>query len=192
VSRDDQKRWDLRHSRPARRADDQPRRWLKSIEHLLPKTGRALDLATGKGQDAVYLAALGLEVQAVDISPVGIAKVRELAELKGVAIETRLADLETDPDPIPLESYDLIICFRYMQRSLAPRVESGLKNQGIAALELVTRKSLERRPRHNPQYLVEQGELEHWLPSLTTMHFEEVWEGSLHLSRIVAKKDLGP
>jgi 2-polyprenyl-3-methyl-5-hydroxy-6-metoxy-1,4-benzoquinol methylase len=46
---------------------------LAENEHLLPPGGgRALDLACGLGGNAVFLARRGFEVDAVDISEVGI------------------------------------------------------------------------------------------------------------------------
>jgi SAM-dependent methyltransferase len=57
--------------------------------------GNALDLATGEGRNAVWLAEQGWTVHAVDFSSVAIAKARHLASVRNVheAIDFREADL---------------------------------------------------------------------------------------------------
>jgi SAM-dependent methyltransferase len=55
--------------------------------------GRALDLGTGEGRNAVWLAERGWRVTAVDFSPVGLAKAARLAESRGVTVEWTEADL---------------------------------------------------------------------------------------------------
>ena len=59
--------------------------------------GSALDLATGEGRNAVWLAEQGWVVRAVDFSDVAIAKARRLALVRNVneAIDFREADLRT-------------------------------------------------------------------------------------------------
>jgi methylase of polypeptide subunit release factors len=49
--------------------------------------GRALDLGTGSGYVAVYLAARGFLVDAVDVSPRALALARRNAELNGALLE---------------------------------------------------------------------------------------------------------
>jgi len=52
---------------------------LRGREHLLPAPGRALDVACGRGTVAVWLARRGFGVDAVDVSPVGLAAGAALA-----------------------------------------------------------------------------------------------------------------
>lgn len=70
------------------------------------RPGRALDLACGSGRNAVWLAARGFEVTAVDFSEVAIAAGRELAANAGVEVNWVVADLLSyRPEP---RSYDLV------------------------------------------------------------------------------------
>lgn len=57
--------------------------------------GRALDLATGEGRNAVWLAEQGWNVLAVDYAEAGLQKARRLADARGVAgrIRYEAADL---------------------------------------------------------------------------------------------------
>ena len=68
--------------------------------------GRALDVGTGEGRNAVWLAERGWEVTGVDFSAVGLAKAGRLAAARGVKVEWVLADL-LGYDP-PAGAFDLV------------------------------------------------------------------------------------
>lgn len=58
-----------------------------------PTPDRALDLGAGEGRNAVWLAAQGWRVTAVDFSAVGLEKAGRLADSLGVTIKTVPADV---------------------------------------------------------------------------------------------------
>lgn len=62
-----------------------------------PPAGRALDVATGGGHTAVWLAEQGWSVTASDLSPAMLERASELAESKGVSLETALHEAEFLP-----------------------------------------------------------------------------------------------
>ena len=128
----DQPRWDKRFGRKEFALGKEPNPFLKRHIHLLPK-GRALDVATGEGRNAVFLAQNGFDVDAVDISQKGLKKAQKLAREKGVKINTFLFDL--DQYPIAKERYDLIANFYFLKRSLIPRIRKGLKKGGRVVFE---------------------------------------------------------
>jgi SAM-dependent methyltransferase len=70
--------------------------------------GRALDLGTGEGRNAIWLAERGWQVTAVDFSAVGLAKAVKLAEKRGVTgVQWVEADLRVyRPGPA---AYDLVL-----------------------------------------------------------------------------------
>lgn len=92
----------------------------------------ALDLACGPGRNALYLAERGWSVVAVDGSPVAISVLEERARRKGVTISARVADLERGEFEIQPGAYGLICACYYLQRSLLPRIKTGLKPGGMA------------------------------------------------------------
>jgi len=98
--------WDQRYAAVENLWAVRPNRFLVSeVSELNP--GRALDLACGEGQNAIWLASLGWRVTGVDYSEVAIAKARERAEREGVDVEFACADLvEYEPT---LSSHDLVI-----------------------------------------------------------------------------------
>lgn len=83
-----------------------PNRFLVAeVEGLEP--GRALDLACGEGQNAVWLASLGWDVTAVDYADVAVAKGIERAARAGVAVDFQVGDLL---DYVPeARSFDLVV-----------------------------------------------------------------------------------
>lgn len=90
----DRHQWDERYAGTELLWSAEPNRFV--VEELagLPP-GRALDLGTGEGRNAVWLASRGWHVTAVDFSPVALAKAAKLAEKHGVTVEWAEADLLT-------------------------------------------------------------------------------------------------
>lgn len=101
-------RWDERHaSRDPIEAREADPTLVEEIGTLQP--GRALDLGAGDGRNAVWLAAHGWHVTAVDFSRVALDRGRTLASSAGVEVEWLLADLlEWCP---PAEAFDLVALF---------------------------------------------------------------------------------
>jgi SAM-dependent methyltransferase len=188
MSKADQQKWDRRYTCRDSRMGDSPRPFLEGQASSLAAGGQALDLAAGEGQNSVFLAGLGYQVTAVDISQVGLDKARTRAELAGLTLDIHRVDLKIQPEFIKADAWDLIICFRYLQRDLSGWIEAGLKQGGRAILELPNTRTAERRNRPSRRRLIKEKELLTWFPGLTVEHFEEDWEDDIHLSRIVVKK----
>jgi SAM-dependent methyltransferase len=84
---------------------DEPSRFLaEEAADLAP--GRALDLGTGEGRNAVWLAEQGWRVTGVDFSDVALSRARNRAVAKGVRVDWVLADL-VSYEP-PRNSFDLV------------------------------------------------------------------------------------
>lgn len=98
--------WDRRYDTPDLVWSGEPNRFLEAeVAALAP--GRALDLACGEGRNAVWLAGRGWDVTGVEFSPRALAKARELAAARGVALTLVEADL-TEYEPAP-GSADLVV-----------------------------------------------------------------------------------
>ncbi len=124
---------------------------------LLPK-GCALDVAMGRGRNAVYLAGRGFEVEGVDISAEALEAAKALARQSGVRLTARLKDLEKDVF-IEKDAYDLIICFNYLYRPLMPALKAALRTGGMLVYETyIVDQAQFGRPR-NPKHLLEHNEL---------------------------------
>ena len=93
----------------------------------LPR-GRALDVACGRGRNAIHLAASGYSVDAVDISAVALARARERADAEGVDVDWIEADL--DNHGFEGDAYDVIVVARFLSRPLIPRLVDALRPGG--------------------------------------------------------------
>lgn len=100
--------WDERHTAGAPIESREPDPTLiEEIEGVRP--GHALDLGSGDGRNAVWLASNGWRVTAVDFSPVALERGRTLATAHGVDVDWELADLlEWVP---PTGAFDLVALF---------------------------------------------------------------------------------
>ena len=98
--------WNRRYAEVDSLWSAKPNRFLVAeVEGLAP--GRALDLACGEGQNAVWLASLGWDVTAVDYADVAVAKGIERAARAAVAVDFQVGDLL---DYVPeARSFDLVV-----------------------------------------------------------------------------------
>ena len=83
------------------------------LDRGLLKPGRALDLGCGPGRNALYLAANGFTVDAVDLSATAVAWARERAARAGADIRFH----EGDAFELDLGTYDLVYdsgCFHHL------------------------------------------------------------------------------
>ncbi len=105
-------------------------------EHLPETKGRALDVAMGKGRNALFLASNGYDVVGLEKDKDSINVCRAVAKDLGLNIEIRETDLE-DMSSYNIEnsSYNLVICFCYLQRNLIPLMKEALKPGGIIIYE---------------------------------------------------------
>jgi SAM-dependent methyltransferase len=69
--------------------------------------GRALDIGAGEGSDAIRLALLGYEVDAVEVSKVGAEKIERFAAEADIRLRVIASDVQ---DFVPDEFYDLVVC----------------------------------------------------------------------------------
>lgn len=110
---DHEARWNARY-RDA--GDDylfgvEPNRFLARRAHLFEGGHSALSVADGEGRNSVWLAEQGLQVSAVEISPIAVAKARKLAAGRGVEVDFIVADLlAADWPPASLENaFDWVV-----------------------------------------------------------------------------------
>ena len=94
MSLKDKEKWDYKYGAPEYITSKEPVEWLKGHSYMLNGKGSALDIASGEGRNAVFVAEKGYETLAVDVSSTGLKKAHALADEKGVAIETCVADLD--------------------------------------------------------------------------------------------------
>jgi len=103
------------------------------FEATSPEKPRALDVACGTGRNARYLVQEGFTVDAVDISPIGLERARDLSS--DDLLDVRWIEADLDNYNFSLASYDLIILFRYKNIELMPKLVAALKPGGYFLCE---------------------------------------------------------
>lgn len=182
MAEDDRREWDRRWSEER----DLPRSvptWVADLADELPTRGRGLDVAAGAGRMAVYMARRGLDVEAVDISPVGLALAREAARDEGLKLKTAVRDLTTDG--LPDGTYDLIACFHYRQPGLFGRLRDALTSGGLVIAEVETSRADGTRTSDRPG---EPNELLRAAGDLDVLFYREGRIGTRHLARLLARR----
>jgi tellurite methyltransferase len=138
--------------------------------------GAVVDLACGRGRNALAIAARGVPVLGVDRNREFLAELRDAARARDLPIRAVRADLESAPAPplAELRCGALVVC-RYLHRPLAPVLEELLAPGGWLLYETFTiyQRDLGYGP-ENPAFLLNPGELATLFPRLeVAMH----WEG---------------
>ena len=141
-----------------------PDQLLVRYANLLKGEGLALDLAAGTCHTSVQLSMLGLQVIALDCSLTALQIGQRIAALNGVGIKGLVADL--DNWPFPKSTFEVITCFRYLNRELFPAMRNALKPGGLLLYKTFNQHHLQAFPRFNPNYLLRPGELTRAFPDL--------------------------
>jgi SAM-dependent methyltransferase len=169
----DQARWDKRYREGHHAALAlQPDAWAAMHAPLL-KGGRALDVACGRGRHTLWLARLGYEVDAVDISYEGLRGLAKRIEHEGLQERVRLiqADLEVwRPEPA---TYDLILVVRYLNRSLIPSFKEALRPGGLVLYRTFHTDWARPRSEFQRGFLLQPGEFLHLFRDWEWLAYEE-------------------
>jgi FolB domain-containing protein len=140
--------------------------------------GKVLDVATGRGRHAHFLAAQGFSVHGIDRNREALefldAQARETGELP---ITTEYIDLETDdlnPPDLGTETYDVILVFFYLYRPLFPQLMKALKPGGVILYEtFLLDNHLQRQHPRRKEFCLETNELLTLLSGLQILHYDE-------------------
>lgn len=115
--------WEFRYQEQSQRWSGNPNATLVDLVRGIPANGRALDLGSGEGADAVWLARQGWRVTGVDISPTAAARAHGAAIEAGIPtdqIRFEADDLSTwEPDG----PYDLVTASFFHSQEDLPRTE---------------------------------------------------------------------
>jgi 2-polyprenyl-3-methyl-5-hydroxy-6-metoxy-1,4-benzoquinol methylase len=152
----DQERWDRKYAAGEGPTHFRPKRFLLEHRHLLSGE-RALDAACGFGGNALYLASIGFQVDALDVSSVALLRARREAMEQGLSINWAQADL--DHWWFPPGRYDIVMVFFYLNRGLMPQLASTLRPGGLLFQAHHNQGFLQLRPDFDPGYLLEEDEL---------------------------------
>lgn len=113
---------------------DEPSDLLEGIVDTLPD-GRALDVATGGGRNAIFLAERGYEVTGIDISEEGLEIARERAAKRGISERTEFVQGDVESYEFSTNVYDLIVVSYYYSLNALPDLKRALAPGGVLLYE---------------------------------------------------------
>jgi len=168
-----------------------PATWLVEHRHLLPRTGDALEIACGRGRNALWLAEQGFTTLAVDRDEIGLAALEHAAAQRGLVVHVDTIDLEIGaPFPLP-ESFDVVVGVHYLHRPLFPLLVGALRPGGVLVYETFTLAQAARGRPTNPAFLLQPGELLRLVNPLEVLASREGdFEGRM-IASVVARKTGG-
>lgn len=164
----------------------------------LPK-GHILDLASGRGRNALYLLTQGSRVEAIDRDIEALSALEVAAGTQRLSgLTTRVLDLEASGDHPPSlgqRRYDAIVVFFYLHRPLFPVMLEALKPNGILLYETFT---IDNYFRHQHprrwEFCLAHNELLRLTSPLRVLHYDEGehdgghGSGPCYTARLVAQK----
>lgn len=165
-----------------------PSGWLLDNAGLLPRHGRVLDVAAGRGRHALLLAAAGFSVDAVDRDEAALASIARVASAAALDVSTRTQDLEADRQS-PLGSYDAVLVFNYLHRPLMGALREAVKPGGVLFYETFLAGQAERGHPKNPAFLLQAGELAELVAPLTILRSREGDVDGNLVSSVVARRN---
>lgn len=149
----------------------QPAEVLLQNQHLLPTQGIALDLACGRGANAICLAENGLMVSAWDISSSALEHLTDKAKEKNVTINTESRDVSKQlPEP---DTFDVIVVSRFLDRTLIDAIKNAIKPDGLIFYQTFVKDKVNETGPSNPDYLLERNELLNFFDDWYVIHYEE-------------------
>jgi len=173
---------------PQEHERDVPARWLTEHASLLPPPGDALDVACGRGRHALWLAARGYRVRAIDRDPALVHALVEQAAIRGLALDVEVGDLESGRVALGTDAFDVIVVVHYLYRPLFPFLIRALRPGGTLVYQSFLRQQASRGKPTNPAFLLDPGELPQLVRPLEVLVEREGESEGKFLAAVVARR----
>ena len=183
-------KWDTIYSKDGQAGV--PAKVLSENDHLLPASGSALEVACGRGANALFLASKGLQTSAWDISPVVITALSAEAGRQGLAIEGDARDVIHTPPAA--DSFDVIVVAHFLERGLIELLRRALRPNGLLFYQTFTQARVTERGPSNPDFRLADNELLRLCDGMQVLVYREEGKvgdcqiGFRDLALIVAQK----
>ena len=120
MTEEDRRHWESRYAESGlvRVGDPIAPRVFAPLKDLFPKAGRALEIACGRGESALWLASRVMDVYAVDVSPVAIRLARELVSRSEYAERARFEVFDLDNGMPDCPRVELVLCLNFRDAHL--------------------------------------------------------------------------
>ena len=165
--RADRERWNQRYHDRQPGTAFRPDSLLSEHRALLNGQGCALDVAAGSADNALFLASLGYDAYAVDISIEGLRIGTRMAQQCGLRLSAIVADLDTYP--LPEAWFTVIVGIRYLNRDLFASLMRALVPGGLLFYKTFNTNRQRQHPGFKTRYLLQPGELLQSFPGFRTI-----------------------
>lgn len=173
VSAAEREKWDARYRDGAYEGRTHPTTLLAEWLPRLAR-GRALDVACGAGRNALFLAANGYAVTALDISSVALERGQRSADERALTVEWLCADLDEYVERVlPAGPFDLIVWVRYIHQTLMPSLIARLDAGGMLLCEQHLATTAQVAGPTSPEFRLAPGELQRAATKLTVLYSHE-------------------
>jgi tellurite methyltransferase len=139
--------------------------------HLLPEKGTALDLACGRGANAICLAENGLTVSAWDISSTALEQLSIYAKTNKLIVNTEIRDVSNQPPET--NTFDVIVVSRFLDRTLIHDIKKSIKPSGLIFYQTFTKEKVDESGPRNPDYLLDKNELLNLFNEWNIIYYQE-------------------
>ena len=153
---DIKKKWDQKYLEAEEQQGTAVEVLLENL-HLLPRQGKALELACGLGANALLLSEQGLDTHAWDLSPVAIERLYRLAQGRKLHVHGEARDILQQP-PLP-DSFDVIIASYFLDRALIPHIKNALRPHGLLFYQTFTQARVSNAGPQNEEFRLAENEL---------------------------------
>ena len=165
-----------------------PARWLTDHRSLLPAQGDALDVACGRGRNALWLAAEGFIVRGVDRDAAAVEALNTEAARSHFPVTGDVVDLESGDPGLGVSAFDLVVVTNYLHRPLFPYLLAALRPGGTLVYETFTRAQARRGKPTNPAFLLERDELRQLVAPLVILTAREGEAEGRDVASVIARK----
>jgi tellurite methyltransferase len=148
----------------------------------------AVDLASGAGRHAIYVASEGFKTTAIDFSEAGLELAQARAAERGLSLTTQQVDLESSDLNLGDARFDVITVFNFLHRPLFDTLKTTLKPGGLVVYKTYTidQLALPDGPK-NPAFVLQPNELLERFAGYRVLRYQERIQGE-GTAAIVAQK----
>jgi tellurite methyltransferase len=168
MSESERAKWDEVHrGKPVGIAEP----FLVEMIQRIPGSGIALDVAAGRGRNALAMARAGIRVVAVDFSETALHALADAARAERLMVWPVVANL--DSFHLKHNSLDAIININFLDRALFPEFLRALGPGGVLIAETFTNEQASLGHPKDPRFLLGHGELKELAAGLEIEHYRE-------------------
>ncbi len=160
--------WDERH-RGQRIGAPEP--FVVEMIPRIPRGGIALDVAAGRGRNALAIARAGIRVVPVDFSDTAMHALAIAARGECLMVWPVVANL--DSFHLNCESLDAIVNINFLDRALFPQFSRALRPGGVLIAETFTIEQASLGHPKDARFLLDHGELKELVAGLEIEHYRE-------------------